>query len=216
MQLCWVRTKIYIAHCHSPTILFKKKKKGQVQGDPFPVFLSQLLAIRYLRISWSRGCKSASVTQSCQGPSPLWMDLFLIPFRLVMANVSHDKESHGLMAAGYEIVSFYAVKAVSCQHPLKAKHGLPGWELRHCRWDGGCSKGKDRVPCARQLFKKKKKSGRKRNGNLGIHSSGTWARGWMSRRVSGCRGREERSPPRCAHPSLASRLGSEMSVSHQS
>lgn len=131
-----------------------------------------------------------------------WPNLFLKPFSLFITNISHGKESRSLITVGYEIVSFYAVKAVSCQRPPKAKHGLPGWEPRHCRRHGECSKGKDQVPCARWLFKKKiNKSGWKRNGNLGIHSSGPWARWWMSRRVRGC-----------AHPSLAGHFTSKLDL----
>ena len=74
------------------------------------------------------------------------------------------------MTAEYEIVSFYVVKDVSwkrapwtaCQEP---------W---HYHQGGGCSKGKDQVPHARQLFKKKKNWEEKECefGNSFIHPAG--------------------------------------------
>lgn len=69
--------------------------------------------------------------------------------------------------------------------PANISRGSPGWELRCCHSGGGCSKGKDWVSCAWRLFKKAILSQK----GMGIweFSSSTWARGWMSRRVSGCR-----------------------------
>lgn len=98
--------------------------------------------------------------------------------------------------------------------PANISRGSPGRELRCCHSGGECSKGKDWVSCAWRLFKKAILS---RKG-MGIweFSSSTWARGWMSRRASGCRRkcRLPHSAPRLCF--LASRLCLEMNVSHQS
>lgn len=57
-------------------------------------------------------------------PSINWPTLFLNPFRIFVTDRSCGKNFLGLMVAECEMVFFYAVKAVSCQHPPKAKSGV--------------------------------------------------------------------------------------------